>query len=373
MTNRKVLHVSAVDFTASKLLRPQLVHLGEAGYDVRVTCGRTEQSHWDVLAPFEPVDLAFPRNLRPFDMLRASLRLRELVRSWRPDILHLHTPAASIPVRALPSWMWPKEMRVIYTVHGYLHQWPPAGARERLVQNVERWEARRCALTFFQSAEDFEAASRLGYRGRPTLLGNGVEDGWFELPPPARDASRDLAVLFVGRLVREKGILDLLEALQDVPGVFLHVAGDALPSDRDSVATEVRSLAEGPLQGRVKLHGMLTKQDLQQLYAEVDAMCLPSYREGVPRSVIEALAAARPVLASRIRGNRELVRHGQNGLLFEAGDRLSLCAALMELRDTPAGSFASMSRAARSSMDPDFREQQVFARLIAGYRLALEA
>lgn len=362
----RVLHVAAVDFTVAKLLAPQLDALIGRGYDVRVACRQTDPALWRELTRFEPIDIPFPRDLRPGAMLAASARLSRQVRRWKPHVLHLHTPAASLPVRALPHPRWSADTRVLYTVHGYLHVWPPASVKERLVQRVEKWEARRTDVMLFQSAEDYEQSRARDYPSSLVLLGNGVEDAWFEVP--RRQRVGHLQLLFVGRLVREKGILDLLDALKAVPDVHLHVAGSALDSDRDPVEDELRRrLDDAQLTGRVTLYGMLPRDDLRRLYEEVDALCLPSYREGVPRSVIEALAAGRPVVATDIRGSRELILEGSNGHLVPVGDVTSLAGALRRLAALDDEPFTQMGVRAALSVDPARRETTVFERLVAAY------
>ena len=196
-------------------------------------------------------------------------------------------------MRALPRRWWPRSTRVFYTVHGFLHTWPPAGFLERLVQRAEQWQSRRTHTLLFQSVEDFREAQARGYSGHLVLLGNGVEDDWFEIPPRTRD--EQLQLVFVGRLVREKGVVELARAIARRPDVHLHVVGEALPSDRDPVGAELDLLVrEARAEHRVTRHGILTRDELAKLMEGMDVLCLPSHREGVPRSVIESMAAGRP-------------------------------------------------------------------------------
>lgn len=367
----RILHVAAVDFTAAKLLAPQLDQLAARGYDVHVACGRTSEVHWARLSRLTAHDVSFPRSASPKKMLVAAMDLARLVRRTRPALLHLHTPAAALPVRLVPRSVWPGDMKIAYTVHGFSHQWPPRGLAETVVQRLEKYLARRTDLMLFQSEEDLVEASLRGYDGPLALLGNGVQDEWFDVPLPNHRGDGPFRLLFVGRLVREKGIIDLLAAVRGLTGVHLDVVGDALPSDRDGVAEEVRRLAAAYGAGSVTLHGMAEPATVRALLGSTHALSLPSYREGVPRSVIEALAAGRPVIASQIRGNRELVRHADNGVLHRPGDVEGLRQAVATLRDLDPAEYGRMATAARRSADPERRETAVYERLVQAYE-ALE-
>lgn len=361
-----ILHVAAVPFTARKLLLPQLQYLAESGYQVRLACAPEAGGWGQDLLPFDPVSLAFPRRVQALPLLKALASLPGILRQVRPDIVHLHSPAAALPARLLPRAALPTGLRVAYTVHGFAHQWDGAGLRDRLLGAVEQALAPRADVMLFQSREDYDQACAHAFRTRLRLLGNGVEDIWYSIAPPAPPAR--LTVLYVGRLVREKGVVDLLAALGGVPQVRLLIAGAALDSDRDSVEQEVRERIRRPaLAGRVEMLGMLPRSELLGVVARADVLALPSYREGVPRSVIEALAAGRPALVTDIRGCRELVQNGVNGLVVSPGDVAAMTAALAKLAGLTPAAFTAMSAAARRSVDPARRESLVFKRLVEAY------
>ena len=168
---RRVLHVSAVDFTAARLLSPQMPALKRQGYDVRVACRRTSDAYWQEISDYSPFGDQFPRDLDLPRMLAATVQLGRIVRQWRPHIVHLHTPAASLAVRALPHPFWPRHTRLVYTVHGYLHQWPPIGVINRLVQVAEQVQSYRTDMTFFQSEEDLRESKARSYSGELVSLG----------------------------------------------------------------------------------------------------------------------------------------------------------------------------------------------------------
>ena len=367
-SHRRILHVAAVDYTAVTLLTPQLRRLRELGYDVRLACRRTDDRHWDALREFDPVDIAFPRALRPAAMLGAARRLARTVADWEPDLVHLHSPAASLSVRALPYPWWPRATRVFYTVHGFLHTWPPKGFLERVVQRAEQWQSRRTHTLLFQSVEDLHQAQARGYSGHLVLLGNGVEDDWFEIPSRTRTAAQ---LVFVGRLVREKGVVELAQAIAGRPDVHLHVVGEALPSDRNPVGAELdRIVREARAEDRVTRHGILTHDELAKLMEGMDVLCLPSHREGVPRSVIESMAAGRPAIVTDVRGCNELVEDGVNGWMVPPGDVRALTEVIGRVAALGPDDLGTFGTRARASVDPVRRETQVLDRLVAAYASA---
>jgi glycosyltransferase involved in cell wall biosynthesis len=368
MTRRPVvLHVAAVEYTATRLLVPQLRALRQRGYDARVACAPDGSDFDPGLSPFSPVRLSFPRSPEPRAMLGACRELLGIVRELRPDVVHLHTPAAALPTRMIPRRVMPRGTRIVYTVHGFAHVWDRAGLRDHVLQQAERVLAGRTDLMLFQSREDLAQSQARGYRTRLRYLGNGVEESWFAIPPsPA--ISSPARLLFVGRLIREKGVLDLMEALASVPGVRLTVVGAELTTDRDGVEAEARRrAAQPPLAGRVTFTGAVDKAAMHRLVAEADALVLPSYREGVPRSLIEGFAAGRPAVATDVRGCRELVEDGVTGLLVPPRRPAALAAALRRLAGLTPSGYRALSGAARELASTQYREATVFDRLCEAY------
>jgi glycosyltransferase involved in cell wall biosynthesis len=362
-----ILHVAAVEYTAIALLAPQMRWLQSAGYDVRLACSAEGPQFRTSLSEFRPLQLALPRSGDPKAMLCACRRLIRIINEIRPAVVHLHTPAAAMPSRMIPRSLMPKATRIVYTVHGFAHVWDNNSWRNRALETAERVLAPRTDLMLFQSREDLAETRARSYRTTLRYLGNGVEEGWFTVQP--RSVPRTpLELLFVGRLVREKGVLDLLEALSQVPGANLTVVGTELPTERDGVESAARSRAQAPdLIGRVRFLGPVAKDAMPAVVASCDALVLPSYREGVPRSLIEGFAAGRPAIATDVRGCRELVQDGETGFLVPPRRPDLLAVAMRRLVDLRPEQYRAMSVAAHALASDQYRESTVFRRLLNAY------
>lgn len=363
-----VLHVSAVEFSVRTLLVPQLKALAAHGYDVRVACMPEGETFSPELAPYRPIRIPIPRSIRPVDTARAVARLRRIVRDVRPGVVHLHSPSIALPARLAPRRYLSADVRLVHTVHGFSHQWdPPMSPRDVVLDRLERILSRRTDALLFQSREDYEQSRTRLYGGRLVYLGNGVEDRWFDIPPFQRH--HPLRLLFVGRLVKDKGPLNLIDAMVEVPRVQLSIVGGQARGERDGVQNElVDRIARYGLEDRVQVNGFVSPQDLPGVMADHDALVLPTFHpEGVPRSILEAAAAGRPVIATDIRGCREVVDDSRNGFLVRRQSAPDLAAAIRRLDGLDDSSFTRMSEAIRQTADRNHRESRVIERLLETY------
>jgi glycosyltransferase involved in cell wall biosynthesis len=218
-----------------------------------------------------------------------------------------------------------------------------------------RWVVRRATACVGVSGAvvDF-----LGHLGRPGagLLPNGVDPpvdagGRAEVRAAlGLDASQALA-LYVGRVTADKGVLDLLEVLERLPGLHLAVAGDgeALPALR-------RRAAGLP---RLHLLGQVTPAEVQRLLGAADLFVHPSRcAEGLPSSILEAAAAGLPIVATPQGGTVEVIRSPDHGLLVPPGDAAALGSAMARLaEDAPLR--ARLGAAARQLVAEHFSWERI--------------
>jgi len=336
----KICQLCTVDFTLYHFLLPLMKEMRAAGHDVVGICadGPLLEPVRDAGFRVEAAPLA--RSFNPVRTIKSFVGLYKLFRRERFDLIHVHTPAAAFIGRfaarlaGVPS--------IVYTAHGfYFHEhmpWPKRG----LVIAME-WLAGRFTHTLFtQSEEDAATARRLGLcrTGDVLAIGNGSDPARFH-PNSSEDARQQLrasldanderpVIIMIGRLVAEKGYPELVEAMR-ILDAHLWIVGERLPSDHArAIGDTLRAIEEDPELGRkIKLLGYRT--DVPDLLRAGDIFVLPSHREGMPRSIIEAMLTGLPVVATNIRGSRELVIDGETGILVPVGAAKDLSAALQKL------------------------------------------
>jgi len=287
-----------------------------------------------------PVPMA--RSLDPRAQARAFRALVAAFCAERFDLVHGHMPISGLLARAAARAAGVP--RVAYTCHGFLFNQPGPLWRRGLSLALER-AAGRITDTFLTVSEEEAAdARRLRIHPRATAVPNGRDPAVFRPDPPARAALRaelgagpgDCVVAVVSRLVRHKGHPELLEAMRAAPdNTVLWVVGDRLPTDHGETLEPHFARAAAAL-GPRRLVRLGYRDDVPRVLAAADAFCLPSHFEGLPMSVIEAMLTGLPVVATDIRGPREMVVGGETGLLVPPMRAAPLAEALARLAADPA-------------------------------------
>ena len=377
----RVAHVTTVDLSLRYLLLNQLERIRDEGYEVvGISADGPDVSEVEAHGiPHFAVPMT--RRFTPLADLRALWALARLMRRERFDVVHTHTPKAGL-LGQLAARLSGVPV-VVNTLHGFYFHEGTKPLPRRFYIWMERIAARCSDSILSQNKEDITTAidERIANPGLLKWLGNGIDIERFDrgrLPEASLNALRDEIGLepeapvvgFVGRLVEEKGILDLLEAAkvvsEAIPEVQLLIVGPYDEEKPDALRPDVAErygVAE-------RCHFLGMRHDMPELYALMDVLVLPSYREGFPRAPMEASAMGVPSVVTDIRGCREAVDPGVNGLLFAAGDSDALSRALIELLRN-AERRATMAAAGRAMAEEHFDEQKVFGRVLDEYERLL--
>lgn len=376
-----VIHVTTVDMGLRFLLLNQLRALQAAGYRVEGVC--TEGALIGAIEaagiPVTPVKMT--RAITPVDDLVSLVRLVRLFRRLRPAIVHTHNPKPGL-VAALAARLAGVPV-VIHTLHGfYFHE--GSSPRQRLLHiSLAKITARCSHLLLSVNREDTRTAVRenICRPDKIEYLGGGIDLDHFDqsrLDPAEQAALRSalgippaaLVIGAVGRLVAEKGYHELFAAVRNLaethPLVHLLVVGPEEAGKNDGLTAAVAE--EYGIGERVHFTGV--RYDMPAMYGLMDILAHPSHREGLPFAPMEAAAMSVPVVASNIRGCREIIVHGENGLLVEVKNVAALQAALALLIAAPTLRQA-FGRLGRRSAERQFDERLVIQRVLDTYATRL--
>jgi glycosyltransferase involved in cell wall biosynthesis len=377
----RVAHVTTVDLSLRYLLLNQLRRIQDEGYEVFGVSAPGPDVAAVEASGIPHFSVPMTRRFTPLADLRALWSLIRLMRRERFDVVHTHTPKAGLlgqlaaRISGVPV--------VVNTLHGFYFHDDMKPAPRRFYIWMERIAARCSDTILSQNTEDMSTALKERIAGPELIkwLGNGIDLDRFDrrnLSDQALDALRKeiglepdaLVVGFVGRLVEEKGILELLEAAQKVLDVFPNarflIVGPYDEEKPDALRPDVAE--RYGVSEQCRFLGM--RHDLPELYALMDVFVLPSHREGFPRTAMEASAMGVPAVVTDIRGCREAVEHGINGLLFPVHDSEALARAIVDLLHDEVRR-AEMGAAGRRLAEDRFDEQKVFDRVLREYETLL--
>lgn len=379
----KVAVVSAVDTSMKILLFAQLKAAQKAGYEVYGICSKG--SNWDFLCEqgIKMHAVRIKRKISPFSDIAALWEMYKYFKKERIDIVHTHTPKCSLLGQLAARFAGVSI--IINTIHGfYFHDNMDPFVKWFYI--VMEWIAGKCStMILSQNSEDMKTAIKLKIckSDKIKLLGNGVDLSCFAPNASSSEQRQKLrekngipkdavVVGIIGRLVQEKGFLELFEAMRAImernPAVWLQIIGAEEPEkpDRISGTTFGRyNIAE-----RTVWLGEKDPCEIPGLLACCDIYTLPSWREGFPRSAIEASAMGLPVVATNIRGCRQVVDNGKTGLLVELHNIPALEEALCELIDNK-DMRKQMGDAAFEKAQKEFNEQTICKIVLDTYRKCL--
>lgn len=233
------------------------------------------------------------------------------------------------------------------------------GPLEWLVTRLYRRAFAQVPFVYFQNPDDRQlfVTRRIVDSDRTRLLpGSGVDLDQFA---PAEPVEGPPVFLLIGRMLRDKGVIEFAEAARELrpqlKGARFQLLGPVDEGNRTAISRAMidRWVAEE----LVEYLGQT--DDVRPFIAKASVVVLPSYREGLPRSLLEAGAMARPLIATHVPGCREVVEDGVNGLLCLAADPVSLAAAMRRFADLPAKTKAAMGQASRRKVQARFSERFV--------------
>lgn len=314
--------------------------------------------------------------LAPVVAASATRAGRKLLARRAFDVVHAHWVIPNGPIGALVAR---GRVPLVVSLHG---SDLAVAERARAAERAARWTFARATAVTAPSNDLLDRAAHLGAAGLD-LVPYGADVDALEATPAEAAAARatlglaaeDVVVMGIGRLIAVKGFDVLVEAhalaLRERPDLRLVLVGDGDEAD----ALRGRAVELG-VAGSVLFAGQATRAEIPALLASADVVAVPSVRhrgyvDGLPNVALEAMAASRPLVASRVGGLPDLVRPEENGLLVDERDPRQLADAIVRLAGRPE-LRAQLGRAAHEEIRTRRSWQAVGRRLVAVYERAIE-
>ena len=360
---------------------PQLRALKADGFEVHAMCADGPLVKGFEAEGIKVHRINVTREINPAADLKLLRQLVKILRRERYTIVHTHTPKIEF-LGQLAAWLARAPVR-LYTNHGLIFL-GRSGLKKFLFKTVARAAGLFSDRVISQSAEDVSTVveQKIYSRGKVGFLGNGIDlahlDAARFTPDDVRAKKRELGIPLdhqvvgmVGRYVWEKGYREFFEAAQQIcrarSRVSFVTVGVPLESERDPVDfTVLRGLGI-----EAQTFVLKSRDDMPELYALMDVVALPSYREGFPRSLMEASAMSKPTVASDVSGCRQAIVNGRNGYLVPPRDSRAL-AEKIELLLDDAELAHRLGAEGRTLAEERFDVSKVIERLRACYDELLE-
>ena len=297
------------------------------------------------------------REPAPYSDILANRRLLGLIRDFHPDVVHCHTWKAGMLGRLAARWAG---VPSVYTPHG-LRFSPGAKISEKLIAFPSEWIAARVGDAVVAVSQfEFDLASRhhIGSVRSLYLIHNGIHD----TPHRARPgAGGELNAMMVARFMPPKDQKFVLHALSGLDlGMKLWFVGDGPCLQEVQAEADLHGLKD-----RVVFLG--ERRDIPEILANAHLFVLASRHEALPISILEALRAGLPVIASDVGGVRECVRNGVTGITFASGNITQLQTALLALAQSPSRR-AAMGAAGRQLYEEHFKVDQMLTKTLLVYQ-----
>ena len=331
---KRVLYVTTVSRTINAFLIPHIEMLLENEYEVHCACSIDKPVDEELLNKGVKVfEVPFSRNPLGIGNIKAFKKLNDLQRLYSYDIVHVHTPIASIYGRLLK--IKHNNIKTIYTAHGYHFFKGGSKLGWLLYYPIEKVMARLSDAVININSEDYKITKNK-LKPKKCYFVNGVgidlkkyrklsEDRISSIKESLGLKANDFVVLMIAELNKNKNhiqIINAIERLKDkYPNIKLLCAGDG-----ENINYLSEQIISKDLQNSIFMLGY--RQDINNLINISDVGILMSYREGLPRNLMEFMACGRKVIATNIRGCRDIVCSESVGTLVEVGNAKATADAI---------------------------------------------
>ena len=321
---KKILNICNTSFYLENFLKSYVESSLKDGYEMHVLCDLSDKNV-NISNKVILHHITFPRSISISGFIRSIYLTYKLIKKNKYDLVISHNRNSSIVGRVATYFSnGPKNM---YFAHGFYFHDDQNFISYYLTVQLERLLQKITTHTMSQSREDMEYMISKGYISKKniTYVGNGINNKKFR---PIKNKllmreklglpKKKYIITAIGRLVKGKGFQDLIKAINihKQNEICLVIVGGNISQDISKFEQNIINLISSyNLSDKIILTGMVN--NVEDYLAASDQFVLSSYREGVSRSMLEAMSCKIPVISSNIRGSREIIRNNLNGLLYQ--------------------------------------------------------
>lgn len=341
----KLILVANSAFTLLNFRKELMLKLVSLGYAVTAICpDECSLTNCDVRKEFYNLGVSyypvkFSRNgLNVFSDIKFLFHLSLIFKEVRPDYVLNYTIKPFI-YGSIAAKLF-RNIKVLSNVTGLGYIFTDNSFKVRVLRSlvlIQLKLASKCNdVIFFQNPDDLSDYYSWGVVNKKqfTKIINGSGVNLDEFPPIQSFEKKDVHFLFIGRLIKDKGIYELIESAKIIKSLYEEVVIDVVgPIDSNPNSLKKSDIEEFSANGLVNYHG--STNNVLPFLRKCDVFVLPSYREGTPRTILEALAVGRPIITTNAPGCRECVVDGKNGYTVPVRNTHELVIAMTNLIESP--------------------------------------
>lgn len=323
----KILYVTNITRTVNTFFIPHMNMLVDEGYNVDCACkidGEIKLDKKNINKKINFYNVPFTRNPLNFKNIIAFLKLYSLQKKNKYDFIHVHTPIAAVYTRLLKRFF--PSIKMIYTAHGYHFYKNSSKLSWIIYYNIEKYLSKYTDVLITINNEDYEISKNFKCNKLIKMHGVGVDFSEFKcinenekikIRKSIGLEEDDFVIIMVGEHNKNKNQIQLIRTIRSIqdsyPKIKAIFIGDGELIEKNKLYIKKNNVKNANILG--------FRKDVSELINISDILCSLSYREGLPKNIIEGLACGKVIIASNIRGNNELVEDGENGYLVN-GDNL---------------------------------------------------
>jgi glycosyltransferase involved in cell wall biosynthesis len=339
----------------------------DAGYDVELLIpndgiyfNKLEQLNYKCIG-----DLKTWSGMNPFQELFLFLKLRKLIKLLNPRVICSFTIKPNLYTAIITKDQC--AIKQVANITGLGYAFMESGLRSKLFKMLYKYALKNISQIFFQNGDDYKLLKNYNLLSKSVkcdiLPGSGVNLNQYRYMP-RYNASNSYCFLYSGRLLADKGLYELIDAVKIVKKthqIRLIIIGNYFYDNPSAISKEQIALWEN--EGLIEYLGMV--DNVLDYIIDCDCLILPSHREGMPRSILEASSVGRPVITVNSAGCRDAVDDGLTGFIAHVKDAQSIANMMIRFIELPNEQKLEMGVAGRRKMEKEFDQQVVVEKYLS--------